>query len=75
VGIDEEEDDEETQWERNPSEKKRNPIKERKGKKRALWNVNLQLFLFLLLLLSKTFNQETVPNSTLFIDTYKLGMN
>jgi hypothetical protein len=24
--------------------------------------------------LSKTFNQETVPNSTLFIDTYKVGM-
>jgi hypothetical protein len=32
VGIDEEE-EEETQWERNPTEKKRNPIKERKEKK------------------------------------------
>jgi hypothetical protein len=35
VGIDERE-DEETQWERNPTEKKRNTIKERKEKKRAL---------------------------------------
>jgi hypothetical protein len=34
LGIDEKE-DEETQWERK-TEKKRNPIKERKEKKRAL---------------------------------------
>jgi hypothetical protein len=35
VRIDERE-DEETQWERNPTEKKRNPIKERKEEKKSI---------------------------------------
>jgi hypothetical protein len=45
VGIDEKE-EEETQWERNPTEKKRNPIKERKEKKKSIVKCEPPIFLF-----------------------------
>jgi hypothetical protein len=52
---------------KNGKEKK--PHKRKKGKKKSIVKCEPPIIFILFLLLSKIFNQETVPNCTLFIDT------